>query len=308
MESPELGGYHRCQAMPRNYYEIPHREGFFELDHYDLYYRAFGSGDTVLLGLHGGPGSSSDSIAPLAQHGSERITVYLYDQFGSGRSDRPANGDFDRYTVEHYREEVDAVRRELEAETMILFGQSWGSMVALEYVLHYPENVSKLILSGALHDVADAIEVMRRARQEALTDDELETMREHESNRDFDNSEYQELIEKVYSERLIRGEKPIWAEKMDINMDLYGLMWGPTEFVLAETARLRDWSVKERLSKIEVPTLITVGEHDEIAPEISQDIADRMPDARLEVIEDASHSLWDKPERRNAVIDGFLTQ
>lgn len=294
--------------MPRNYYEIPHREGFFELDDYDLYYRAFGSGDTVLLGLHGGPGSSSDSIAPLAQHGSDRITVYLYDQFGSGRSDRPADGDFDRYTVEHYREEVDDVRRELDAETMILFGQSWGTMVALEYVLRYPEKVSKLILSGALHDVADAIEVMRQARQEELTDEELETVREHEANRDFDNSEYQELIEKVYSERLLRGEKPIWAEKMELNMDLYGLMWGPTEFGLADTARLRDWSVKERLSEIEVPTLITVGEHDEIAPEISRDIADRMPDARLEVIEDASHSIWDEPETRNAVIDGFLKE
>lgn len=294
--------------MPRNYFDITHREGFFELDEYDLYYRAVGTGDTVVLGLHGGPGGSSDYLAPLAQHGSERVTVYLYDQFGAGQSDRPAAGDFDRYTVDHYREEVDAVRRELDAESVILYGHSWGGMLALEYVLAYPDNVSKLILSGALHDVSDAIEVMKRARQEELTDDELKTVREHEANRDFDDPEYQELTEKVYSERLIRVEEPIWREKIEPNMDIYGLMWGPTEYALAETARLRGWSVKERVAEIETPTLVLVGEHDEIGPEISRDIADRLPNAQLEVLKDASHhSYWDNPDEHYEVVEAFLS-
>lgn len=293
--------------MPRNYFDIPHEEGFFELEEYDLYYRAFGSGDTVLLGLHGGPGGDSVSLAPLGRHGSDSMTVYLYDQFGAGKSEGPAQGDFDRYTVEHYREEVDAVRRQLDAESIILFGHSWGGMLALEYVLHYPENVSKLILSGALHDVSDAIEVMRTARQEDLTDEELETVLEYEANHDFDNPEYQELTEKVYSERLFRGKLPIWADHAEVNMDIYGLMWGPTEFALAETARLRDWSVKERLSTIETPTLVIVGEYDEIGPEISRGIADRIPEARLEVIEEASHySFWDNPEQYTEAVEPFL--
>lgn len=52
--------------MHSNYFESPYREGYFELDDYDLYYRAFGDGDTVLLGLHGGPGEFTDYLAPLA--------------------------------------------------------------------------------------------------------------------------------------------------------------------------------------------------------------------------------------------------
>lgn len=296
-------------TVPEKYFDIPHREGYFELADYDLYYRAFGSGETALLGLHGGPGGSSVGLAPLAGHGSEELTVYLYDQFGAGRSDRPADGDFDRYMVGHYRQELDAVRQAVGVEDVILYGHSWGGMLALEYVLAYPDRVSKLLLSGTLHDVAEAFEVMKRARQEELSEAELETVREYEASRDFDNPEYQELTQTVYSERLLRGEKPIWVEKYEPNMDLYGLMWGPTEFALAETARLRGWSVTDRLSEINVPTLVLVGEHDEIGPEISRDIAARIPGAHLEVLEDASHySCWDTPERHFEIVDAFLTE
>lgn len=295
--------------MPRNYFEIPHREGHFELEDYDLFYRAFGSGETTLLTLHGGPGGSSDLLAPLAQLGSDDVTIYLYDQFGTGKSDRPAAGDFDRYTVEHYREEVEAVRKELGAESVVLFGSSWGGMLAQEYALHYPEKVSKLILSATLHDVSEAIQKMKTARREELSDEELETVRELESKREFDDPEYQELIEEVYSERLLRIEKPNWWEKAELNMDIYGLMWGPSEYALAETARLRGWSVKEQLAEIKTPTLVITGEHDEIGPEISRDIANRLPNAQLQILEEASHAaFWEQPEEYTDVVQAFLEQ
>lgn len=90
-------------------------------------------------------------------------------------------------------------------------------------------------------------------------------------------------------------------------MDVYGLMWGPSEYALAETARLRDWSVRERLGEIEAPTLVITGEHDEIGPELSRDIADRVPDARLEVLEDASRAaFWEQPEEYVEVVEAFL--
>lgn len=295
--------------MVENYLDIPHREGFFELDEYDLYYRAFGKGDTVLLVLHGGPGGHGDILAPLAEHGDDEVTVYLYDQFGGGQSDRPATGDFDRYTVNHYREEVEAIRATLGAESIVLYGHSWGGMLALEYVLEYPAHVSKLILSGAIHDVEDAIEVMRSAREAELTDEELETVREHEANRTFDDSDYQKLTEKVYGERLFRTERPTWAKKSEANMDIYGLMWGPTEFALADTARLRGWSVKDQLDKIETRTLVIVGEYDEIGPEISSDIAAELPNAQFEVIDDASHyPCWETPETHYDIVETFLNE
>lgn len=293
--------------MRFDYLDIPHREGYFEVPGYDLYFRAFGSGDTVLLCLHGGPGSSSDVLVPLGQHGDDRVTVYLYDQFGSGRSDSPAPGDFDRYTVEHFREEVDAVRAEIDPETLVLYGVSWGGMLALEFALEYSEQLDGLILESTLHDADEAISAIRTAREEELSDEELETMLELEAQRRFDDPEYQELAEKVYDERLLRVDEPIWWEKNEFNTDAYGLMWGPSEFAPTENSRLGEWSLKDRLDEISVPTRVIVGEFDEIGPAISADIAERMPNASLDVVEGASHAvLWDAPEVHAELVDEFL--
>lgn len=293
--------------MPATYTDVPHREGFFELDDYDLYYRAVGEGPETMLCLHGGPGGSSDYLAPMVRLGGDDRTVYLYDQFGCGRSDTPAPGDFDRYTVEHYRAEVEAVRKTIGAEELVLYGHSWGGVLAQEYALASPDRVSKLVLSGTLHDTGKAIEVMRAARREVLSDEDLETMEAKEAAREFEDPEYRALTEQVYDEVLLRGENPLWREKSRLEMDIYGLMWGPTEFALAETARLRDWSVRDRLPELETPTLVVVGEHDEIGPQLSRDMADLLPNARLEELPGTSHHIyWEEPEAYFAVLEDFL--
>lgn len=70
---------------------------------------------------------------------------------------------------------------------------------------------------------------------------------------------------------------------------------------------MRGWSVKDRLSKIDVPTLVLVGEDDEIGPAISRDIADRIPDAELAIIEDGSHhTYWEHPEEHYELVEEFL--
>ena len=116
--------------MGQSYLDRPHTEGFLDVGDYELYYRRFGTGDDLLLGLHGGPGMPHDYLLPLAAHGDDERSVVLYDQFGVGRSATPAPGDFDRYTVDHYRAEVDAVRDALGVTSVDLYGQSWGGMLA----------------------------------------------------------------------------------------------------------------------------------------------------------------------------------
>ncbi len=293
--------------MRYDYLDVPHREGYFELDGYDLYFREFGEGETTMLVLHGGPGSTSSHLTPLGRHGDDDLRVFLYDQLGSGHSDGPSAGDFDRYTVEHFREEVEAVRADIGIDSLIVYGSSWGGMLAQEYALAYPDRVDGLILQCTLHDTTEAIEAMRAARAEVLSDDELERVLELEAEQAYDDEAYQDLTEKVYDERLLRVDKPIWWEKAETNMDAYGIMWGSSEFTLADHARLKDWSTKDRLGDIDCPTLVIVGEYDEIGPAISRDIAERIPAAEFVLLEGASHAAFlDTPDAHYEAVEAFL--
>ena len=77
--------------------------------------------------------------------------------------------------------------------------------------------------------------------------------------------------------------------------------------MLAETARLRDWSVTDRLSEIECPTLVINGEYDEIAPELGAEMAEQIPNGRFVEFEDASHvPLWEVREEHTETVKEFL--
>lgn len=297
-------------SHPDYFAAYEHGEGTFELDEYELYYRRFGSGDDVLLALHGGPGMPHDYLAPLAQHGCDELTVYLYDQFGVGRSDRPAPGDFDRYTVDHYREEVEAVRQAIDpAGEFSIYGQSWGGMLAQEYVLEYGEFVDKLVLANTLADTASAYESMRGVLEELPVEDR-ETIEEHEARRAYDDPAYEAALDGAYREHVCRTAEypgPVLDTFEGVNLDVYGLMWGPNEYVLLETARLRKWDVRDRLDEIGTDTLILTGAHDEISPEIARDMADRIPGAELHEFAESSHMpFWEEPDEHADLLNTFL--
>ena len=297
-------------TYPDYFAEYDHGEGTFQVEDYELYYRRFGSGDNVLLALHGGPGMPHDYLAPLAQHGGEKLTVYLYDQFGVGRSDQPAPGDFDRYTVEHYRGEVEGVRQAIDPEgDFYLYGQSWGGMLAQEYVIEYGDFVDKLVLANSLADTVTAYESMRSVLDDLPAEDR-EIIEAYEAERAYDDPTYEAALDGAYREHVCRTDEypgAVLDTFEDVNLDCYGLMWGPNEYVLLETARLRDWDVRDRLNEVEAETLVLTGSYDEISPDIAQDIADRIPEAELHEFEASSHMpFWEQPDAHAEVLETFL--
>jgi len=264
----------------------------------------------VLLALHGGPGMPQDYLAPLAQHGDGDLTVYLYDQFGVGWSDRPADGDFDRYTVEHYREEVEAVRQAIDPTgDLYLYGQSWGGMLAQEYMLEYGDHVDGLVLANTLADTKSAYESMRSVLDE-LSEAERETIESHEAERAYGAAAYEDALDAAYRAHVCRTEEypaPVLDTFENINLDIYGLMWGPNEYVLLDTARLRDWDVRDQIHNIETDTLVLTGSYDEIKPAIAADIADRIPNATLQEFEESSHMpFWEQPDAHASALESFL--
>jgi proline iminopeptidase len=102
---------------------------------------------TPIVFLHGGPGmytTASNISWGESARAAGYDTVY-FDQAGGGLSDRL---DVLDYSIYRAIDDVEALRVWLGAETMILWGQSWGASLASLYQAQYPNNVSSLILTS----------------------------------------------------------------------------------------------------------------------------------------------------------------
>lgn len=105
--------------------------------------------------LHGGPGAYAVAIQAttqvLSKLTADGFDVYVYDQIGGGLSERLS--DITEYTVARHVADLEAIRRQLSAEKLILIGSSWGAQLAARYIAQHPGRVDKLILAGpgALH-------------------------------------------------------------------------------------------------------------------------------------------------------------
>jgi pimeloyl-ACP methyl ester carboxylesterase len=77
--------------------------------------------------VHGGPGAAACHFFPALPLATDRALI-LYNQLDSGRSDVP--GGRAHWTVEHFVDEIDAIRAALNVRTLHFLGQSWGGIVA----------------------------------------------------------------------------------------------------------------------------------------------------------------------------------
>jgi pimeloyl-ACP methyl ester carboxylesterase len=95
--------------------------------------------------LHGGAGAREGHFdqAIYGSLASEGFRVFLYDQAGSGMSDFLKVRD---YTIVRATEDLEAIRKEIGADQIILVGHSWGARLAVKYMSKYPGRVAKVIL------------------------------------------------------------------------------------------------------------------------------------------------------------------
>lgn len=101
-----------------------------------------------IIFLQGGPGGfisdrNIEMLAPLSEDGYD---IYLYDQIGSGQSDRLAN--INDYTAERHKRDLEEIIKKTDAEKVILIGQSWGAILAVLFIADNAEKVQKVILTG----------------------------------------------------------------------------------------------------------------------------------------------------------------
>ncbi|HVX36740.1 MAG TPA: prolyl aminopeptidase [Hyphomicrobium sp.] len=272
--------------------------------------------------LHGGPGSGSQHVHRTL-FDPERDHVFLIDQRGAGRShpylSREAN------TTGHLVDDLEVIRAHFGVSKWLLVGGSWGSTLALAYTEKHPERVAGLVLRavflGSAEEVKWAfIDGPRIFRPELYADfrdwlptaERADTLAAYVSRLCNPNPEAHVLAahrwfayERALSEIASRpGALPVNVEE--------GARLPPTPLVEAHYIRndffLEAGQLLRDARKLAgIPGHIVQGRHDLLCPpQTAHALAAAWPDARLEFIEAAGHSMTEPgvmEAMRNAIAE-----
>ena len=242
--------------------------------------------DLKVLLLHGGPGmtheylEACDSYLPAAG-----VEYYYYDQLGCGFSDQPeepALWDLDRYV-----DEVEQVRIALglDAGNFVLYGQSWGGILAMEYALHHQQHLRALVISSMMSSVPAYNAYAEQVLMPAMDQAALAEIKSLEAAGEFENPRYMELLtEQHYIHHVLRMPEASWPDPVQrsfthVNPAIYVSMQGPSELGISADASLAQWDRSEELATIEVPTLVIGAEHDTMDPAHMRMMAGRLQPA-----------------------------
>lgn len=282
-------------------------EGYVDVEGGRVWYQVVGSGSqTPLLLLHGGPGAPSHYLKPLERVAADRPVIF-YDQLGAGRSDRPT--DTSLWRVERFVDELAQVRSSLGLDEVHILGHSWGSMLAMDYMLTDPQGVKSVTFASPALNVKRWTEDAKRLLK-ALPAESQAVVEHHEAAGTTDSPEYQEAVMEYYQLYLSRSD-PWSQDLMDafegMNPEIYGYMWGPSEFTA--NGILRDYNRETELRDLNLPVLFTTGRYDEATPETLEHFHSLVPNSEIQIFENSAHmTMLDEPEAYAEAIREFLNR
>jgi L-proline amide hydrolase len=289
------------------------QEGFIPFKGYRTWYRIVGDGEEPgklpLLCLHGGPGATHDYLESLDAMADTGRRVIYYDQLGCGQS-RIDESKPDMWTVELYVEEVDVVRKALGLERIHLLGQSWGGMLAMEYMFTQPQGVASVTIASSPASMIQWVEEANRLRRE-LPEDVQVALTENEAAGTTTSPAYLEAMQVFYDRHVCRVPYPAYVKRSFDQMaqygEVYNTMNGPSEFHVIGT--IRDWDVRHRLGEIHAPTLVTSGRHDEATPLIAETVHKGIAGSTWVLFDHSSHMAHvEEADRFMSVLSEFISQ
>ncbi len=291
-------------------------EGFVDAHGVLIYYKAVGQGQPLLI-AHGGPGASHDYFLPYLLPLARTNRLIFIDERGSGRSQKLE--DSSAYTVENMVEDVEDVRQALDLGKISLLGHSFGGVLAQAYALKYPENLSHLILCSTFHSTSKMNEVFIKMKEKMSPEllariDKMEKAGLYGHGKEYEKGRYTaEYMTAAWGDGyfpyLYRNHPDANYDPVangNMSWDLYRVMWGSNgEFVI--DGNLKSAEYTDRLSTLTMPTLITVGDHDECAPSLSEEMHQKIVGSQLVVFPKSGHMTFvDQPNLFIKTVNDFL--
>jgi proline iminopeptidase len=291
-------------------------EGYVDAQGVSIYYKSFGSGPPLLI-LHGGPGASHDYFLPHLVPLARRNRLVFIDERGGGKSPKLENPA--EYTVENMVEDAEAVRKALRLGKINLLGHSFGGVLAQAYAFKYQKNLSHLVLCSTFHSTKRFNEVFKAMKAKMAPDlreriDKLEASGLYGHGKDYEKNRYpaeymvaawgEGYFPYLYQNRPDPNFDP--SNAFSVAWDVYREMWGSHgEFVV--DGNLTSVEYADRLPSIKVPTLITVGDHDQSDPAVSREMHALIPGSKLVVLPKSGHQTFeDQPRLFIEAVQNFL--
>lgn len=252
-----------------------------------LYYELDGPADADVLVLSNGILMSTASWGYQVPAFARRYRVLRYDCRGQWQSEHPAGP----YSMALHADDLAALLDGLGIARAHIGGISYGAELSMVFALKYPERVRSLVLSSAVSQVDPVLagiagvwlEVARRR------DPELFFTATYPFN---------------FSQRWIAANPGALAQARSryaaLDFDAVA------ELCLAFLAL----DITGELRRISAPTLLMVGEEDNLKPRAYADIIAReMPHTAYAIIPGAGHAVcWEAPLAFNSLVLGFLEQ
>jgi pimeloyl-ACP methyl ester carboxylesterase len=217
------------------------------------------------------------------------LRVISFDNRGIGRSDQPRGS----YTIAQMAEDAIAVLDAANVADASVYGISMGGMIAQELALRHPERVRALVLGastagGSKHTLPEAAVLDFLRRRPSMPDEEA----------------LWAAVPYQYS----RATRERHVDR--IGEDIEQRLRFPPEpqGYRAQAAAARWHDTNGRLRLIQAPTLVLHGGEDRIVPLVNgQRLADSIPGARFEVLDDAGHLYpTDVPDAARTVLRFLL--
>lgn len=261
--------------------------GYKETNGQRLYYEIHGEGAPLVLIM--GQGSDVTAwgfqIPALAAH----FRVIAFDNRDAGRSSM-ARGD---YTIADMAEDTAGLMEALGVKRTSVLGISMGGTIAQELVLRHPDKVEKLVL---------ACTVGQMARFRIYPLDPTLFILEHDASR---NILFKQMMLQCMTHKFLQD-----AAAVDGMLELFKNppFPQPPEAFLRQANAIRSFDALDRLHRVQVPTLVLVGDQDILTPPWSaRELASTIPGAALKIIEGGGHGFsFEIPDEFNRAVLEFL--
>jgi pimeloyl-ACP methyl ester carboxylesterase len=219
-----------------------------------------------------------------------RFTVVLFDNRGTGASDKPTFG----YEISNMARDVGGLLDHLEIGRANLLGYSMGGAIAQEFVRQFPDRVLALLLCAtmcggprAVYASPSVVRVMR----------ELEGLKPEEIAR--------RIWSVTYSPGYLENHGELAEDQMRREIT------APTPLHAADLQyqAFAEFDCSKALANIKTPTLVLTGDLDQlVSPQNSKFIASLIPGANLVVIPGCGHRMmWEATDECIGFITEFLT-